>query len=282
MKSFALWCDAKNAGESTGVKVLMNFNLWAEAEKGESHTVLDVGVMLIPEEKSSKRKQICEVVKSISFYCPFPLEKKNFENLFPKMDNKTVGAIFNSPCNYTKNDIYSVGYVTLYGDDAYPKFAICSCDNVQFEEIDDKGTIVKIMLTNTMFPPESDREYEPIYYRFRLSGMFVSNLVASSHSKDWLLTSAFSREEVTAKVNYQANGKWSGGAQQMEASCGGWYRYTIPDTAGGQVRMAFTDGGSAWDNNGGQGKDYRVSGGSVAVAGGQMITDVTPNCTIRQ
>lgn len=112
------------------------------------------------------------------------------------MDNKTVGAIFNSPCNYTKNDIYSVGYVTLYGDDAYPKFAICSCDNVQFEEIDDKGTIVKIMLTNTMFPPESDREYEPIYYRFRLSGIFVSNLVASSHSKDWLLTSAFSREEV--------------------------------------------------------------------------------------
>jgi len=82
----------------------------------------------------------------------------------------------------------------------------------------------------------------------------------------------------TAKVNYQANGKWSGGARQMEASCGGWYRYTIPDTAGGQVRMAFTDGGSAWDNNGGQGKDYRVSGGSVAVAGGQMITDVTPNC----
>ena len=86
----------------------------------------------------------------------------------------------------------------------------------------------------------------------------------------------------TAKVNYQANGKWSGGAQQMEASCGGWYRYTIPDTAGGRVRMAFTDGGSVWDNNGGQGKDYRVSGGSVAVAGGQMITDVTPNCTIRQ
>ena len=84
----------------------------------------------------------------------------------------------------------------------------------------------------------------------------------------------------TAKVHYKANGKWTGSAQQMTAACGGWYRYTIPDTAGGQVRMAFTDGGSAWDNNGGQGKDYRVSGGSVAVAGGQMITDVTPNCTI--
>jgi len=83
----------------------------------------------------------------------------------------------------------------------------------------------------------------------------------------------------TAKVHYKANGKWTGSAQQMTAACGGWYKYTIPDTAGGQVRMAFTNG-SAWDNNGGQGKDYRVSGGSVAVAGGQMITDVTPNCTI--
>ncbi|MDB1468111.1 Ig-like domain-containing protein, partial [Bifidobacterium adolescentis] len=86
----------------------------------------------------------------------------------------------------------------------------------------------------------------------------------------------------TAKVHYQANGKWTGSAQRMTLYRNGWYRYTIPDTAGGQVRMAFTDGGSVWDNNGGQGKDYRVSGGSVAVAGGQMITDVTPNCTIRQ
>ena len=83
----------------------------------------------------------------------------------------------------------------------------------------------------------------------------------------------------TAKVHYQANGKWTGSAQQMTLYRDGWYRYTIPDTAGGRVRMAFTNG-SAWDNNGGQGKDYRVSGGSVAVAGGQMITDVTPNCTI--
>ena len=59
----------------------------------------------------------------------------------------------------------------------------------------------------------------------------------------------------TAKVHYQANGKWTGSAQRMTLYRNGWYRYTIPDTAGGQVRMAFTDGGSAWDNNGGQGKD---------------------------
>ena len=81
----------------------------------------------------------------------------------------------------------------------------------------------------------------------------------------------------TAKVHYKANGKWTGSAQQMTAACGGWYKYTIPDTAGGQVRMAFTNG-SAWDNN--SGKDYMVSGDSAAVAGGQSVPDVTPNCTI--
>ena len=81
----------------------------------------------------------------------------------------------------------------------------------------------------------------------------------------------------TAKVHYKANGKWTGSAQQMTAACGGWYKYTIPDTAGGQVRMAFTNG-SAWDNN--SGKDYMVSGDSAAVAGGQSVPDVTPNCAI--
>ena len=50
-----------------------------------------------------------------------------------------------------------------------------------------------------------------------------------------------------------------------------------PGHAGGQVRMAFTNG-SAWDNN--SGKDYMVSGDSAAVAGGQSVPDVTPNCTI--
>lgn len=78
MKSFALWCDAKNAGESTGVKVLMNFNLWAEAEKGESHTVLDVGVMLIPEEKSSKRKQILRGSQKHFILLPFSFREEKF------------------------------------------------------------------------------------------------------------------------------------------------------------------------------------------------------------
>lgn len=82
----------------------------------------------------------------------------------------------------------------------------------------------------------------------------------------------------TARVHYKANGKWTGSAQRMTLYRDGWYRYTIPDAAGGQVRMAFTDG-KAWDNN--SGKDYFASGDSVAVSGGQVITDVTPNCAVK-
>jgi len=46
----------------------------------------------------------------------------------------------------------------------------------------------------------------------------------------------------------------------------------VPDSKGGKVRLAFTDG-SKWDNGG-----YYATGDSAAVAGGQVIADVTPNC----
>lgn len=65
----------------------------------------------------------------------------------------------------------------------------------------------------------------------------------------------------------------------MTMACNGWYKYVIPDAHGEQVRMAFTDG-KTWDNNGGQGIDYRVNGDSIAISNRQFISDVIPNCAI--
>ena len=48
----------------------------------------------------------------------------------------------------------------------------------------------------------------------------------------------------------------------------------VPDSKGGKVRLAFTDG-SKWDTGG---MRYYATGDSAAVAGGQVIADVTPNC----
>ena len=60
----------------------------------------------------------------------------------------------------------------------------------------------------------------------------------------------------------------------MEKACGGWYKAVVPDSKGGKVRLAFTDG-SKWDTGG---MRYYATGDSAAVAGGQVIADVTPNC----
>ena len=60
----------------------------------------------------------------------------------------------------------------------------------------------------------------------------------------------------------------------MEKACGGWYKAVVPDSKGGKVRLAFTDG-SEWDTGG---MRYYATGDSAAVAGGQVIADVTPNC----
>nr|AHF26399.1 alpha-amylase [uncultured bacterium Contig1474_n_1484_cl] len=60
----------------------------------------------------------------------------------------------------------------------------------------------------------------------------------------------------------------------MEKACCGWYKAVVPDSKGGKVRLAFTDG-SEWDTGG---MRYYATGDSAAVAGGQVIADVTPNC----
>lgn len=57
----------------------------------------------------------------------------------------------------------------------------------------------------------------------------------------------------------------------------GWYRLTIPDTKGLKVAVTFTDM-KRLDNN--SNRNYVASGESVAVASGQLIADVTPNCAV--
>ena len=66
------------------------------------------------------------------------------------------------------------------------------------------------------------------------------------------------------------------GSVQMTKACDGWMKATIPDSKGARVGVAFTPDDSKWDNN--AGKLYQASGSTMAVSGGQVIGDVTPNC----
>ena len=83
----------------------------------------------------------------------------------------------------------------------------------------------------------------------------------------------------TVKANYRVYSTPQSAAHgvELKAACGGWYKLTVPDTKGAEVSIAFTNG-SKWDSNGG--KNYIGAGDSMAVSGGQVVSDVTPNCTI--
>lgn len=103
-------------------------------------------------------------------------------------------------------------------------------------------------------------------------------------NQQWKFANAVSKKPMT--VWYRPDSSWKktelyyrtfvGGESlssvAMEKACGGWYKAVVPDSKGGKVRLAFTDG-SKWDNGG-----YYATGDSAAVAGGQVIADVTPNC----
>ena len=67
------------------------------------------------------------------------------------------------------------------------------------------------------------------------------------------------------------------GGMEMTQACGGWWKATVPSAGSTRVGLSFSYG-SATDDNGG--KLYDVKGESAAVSGGQMVTDVTPNCAV--
>ncbi|WP_270840144.1 RICIN domain-containing protein, partial [Bifidobacterium adolescentis] len=101
-------------------------------------------------------------------------------------------------------------------------------------------------------------------------------------NQQWKFANAVSKKPMT--VWYRPDSSWKktelyyrtfvGGESlssvAMEKACGGWYKAVVPDSKGGKVRLAFTDG-SEWDTGG---MRYYATGDSAAVAGGQVIADV--------
>ena len=84
-------------------------------------------------------------------------------------------------------------------------------------------------------------------------------------------------KQVTAYWRVYTSPNSTGNAKMVQA-CDGWWKVTVPDTKGAQTGLAFALDGKSSDNNGG--KLYVAKGGTLAVAGGQSIPDVTPNCAI--
>ena len=95
--------------------------------------------------------------------------------------------------------------------------------------------------------------------------MTVYYKAPSSWSKVTVYYRVYSSPNVTGNV-------------EMSKACDGWWKATIPDSKGSPVGAGFTPDTKKWDDD--AGKLYKASGDSMAVAGGQVIGDVTPNCTV--
>jgi len=95
--------------------------------------------------------------------------------------------------------------------------------------------------------------------------MTVYYKAPSSWSKVTVYYRVYSSPNVTGNV-------------EMSKACDGWWKATIPDSKGSPVGAGFTPDTKKWDDD--AGKLYKASGDSMAVAGGQVIGDVTPNCIV--
>lgn len=84
---------------------------------------------------------------------------------------------------------------------------------------------------------------------------------------------------MSANYRVYADKEFSRHDVELEKVCGGWYRLVIPDANGAKVSIAFTDG-KRWDLDGSS--NYMAAGDSIAVADGELLTDVTPNCAVGQ
>lgn len=194
MNSFGFWLEqnSKNEQEPFDVDVLLNFNLWCEHSHGTSKD-LDFGFKLTKAndaKQSIEKYRISEHVSTLALYCPFVIKEDQIIDLYDVLvskQSKVLGAVFNEKCQATFSDSKPYTKVTFPGG-SNDGFTICKISDFKTKK-EQAGTLVRIELSDSL--PEG-----PLYFRFRLSGSAVADLVQLFDSKDSPLTTAFSRDEI--------------------------------------------------------------------------------------
>ena len=150
---------------------------------------------------------------------------------------------------------------------------------------DTKGAQVKVAFTDgSSWDSNGGKDYYGTGAVMAVSGGKVSSSAPSCQpDKKQPMTVYYkapsSWKSVKANYRVYSSPQQAAAGVKMTQACDGWWKLTIPDTKGAQVKVAFTDGKS-WDNN--SGRNYYATGSSMAVAGGQFIGDVTPVCAVAE
>lgn len=232
MDSFAFWCrpktgEKKTTGIDFTIEPMVNINLWIGDDLGQKNVPFDFGLMLtIPEKKDTEKGEasadsvdghvpanpvhyggaddvssILDRLEGISLYCPFEVEKWQFEDLKPRLNKETLGAIFNDRCRVVERNFTTrFVEVNLANSKDDRPFYLLSCGTPKFEKCNDGATIIHIDFPRITMEPDCDPAR--VYVRFRLNIRGDRGLIRRNDSRDRLFTSAFSREEtIDLRIN---------------------------------------------------------------------------------
>lgn len=227
MDSFAFWCrpktDVKKAdGADFAIEPMVNINLWIGDDRGQKSVPFDFGLMLTAPEKDEASVEsvgecvsaipdpsrgtdispsILDRLEGISLYCPFEIEEWQFEDLKPRLNKETLGAIFNDRCRVVERN-FTTRFIEVNlanSRDSRP-FYLLSCGTPKFEKCNDGATILHIDFPRITMG--SDCNPARVYVRFRLNIRGDEGLIKRNDSRDRLFTSAFSREEtIDLRIN---------------------------------------------------------------------------------
>lgn len=222
MNSFAFWfrrCPKSGSEKNISISATVNVNLWVDRIHEGQRSIpvyLDFGFMLQQNKRSTDREgqeeiladeegrvssnsttqngmSLIEQIEGISLYCPFSVQESDCIDLFKSLRNaNTLGAIFNDGCN-ASNGNRNDHYVEVKLDNDNEPFYLLSYEKPEIIS-QSNGSIVRISFPT--LPKNIKNKAGKVYVRFRLTIGNKTGLISSNDSRDKILTSALSREEV--------------------------------------------------------------------------------------
>jgi hypothetical protein len=185
MKSIALWYKADNNTSAFIEDVELHFNLWKLPNGASSHLrFLDIGIKLENTENISELK----------IYFPTKVVLSDFEDIVSKFIDKPdlVSAIFNENYKVISDSTSKFFQINNSNDEVVFNIYKTAKDDITLEE----------KFSGTIFTVTVPKKNQPVYFRFRIKGLFINSLTSKSTPTNAILESAFSEIEM---IDFRVN-----------------------------------------------------------------------------
>lgn len=201
MKSFAIWYTTQESENDSNVKVKsdVHFNLWrCDGKKEKAEYFLDIGFQITEGINS---------IKYLNIFVPFFLGDEDIVDLgtILRENRRLVNAVFNDDCTILENGLPKMCTIKKSNQNI-----ILRCLNINsgWEKYDVElfykgtdGTIIQLNIAQIL-NASSDSSHSDNYFRIRLKGDGINDIIKFTQPKDRMLQSTFeTRELIDFRVN---------------------------------------------------------------------------------